>query len=135
MRRTPLLSIVLLTSLVAPAGARPEAPDSPPPAVDLRLYELVDATSADRLEANIRRLVGFGTRHTMSETESQTRGIGAARRWIKAEFDNISEQCQGCLEVSFQRYLQKADPETRIGSDVEIVNVLGIIRGTVHKAG
>ena len=132
MRRTPLLSIVLLTSLVAPAGALPQAPDSPPPAVDARLYELVDATSADRLEANIRRLVGFGTRHTMSETESQTRGIGAARRWIKAEFDNISEQCQGCLEVSFQRYLQKDDPETRIGSDVEIVNVLGIIRGTVH---
>lgn len=132
MRRTSLLSLVLLISLVAPAGARPQAPDAPPPAVDPRLYDLVDAASAERLEADIRQLVGFGTRHTMSETESQTRGIGAARRWIKAEFDNISEQCEGCLEVSFQRYIQKGDPDTRIRSDIEIVNVLGALRGTVH---
>ncbi len=132
MVRTPLLSIVLLTGLVAPAEARPQASAPPPPAVDPRIYELVDATSADRVEADIRRLVGFGTRHTMSETESQTRGIGAARRWIKAELDNISEQCTGCLEVSFQRYLQEGGPNTRIPTDTEIVNVVTILRGTVH---
>ena len=132
MPPTSLLSVVLLASLIAPYGTRPQAADSPPPAVDLRIYELVDATSAERIERDIRKLVGFGTRHTMSETESPTRGIGAARRWIKAEFDSISERCSGCLEVRFQRYIQKGDPDTRIHSDIEIVNVLGILRGTVH---
>ncbi len=132
MQRTPLLSILLLAGLLAPAGARSQAFDSPPPAMDPRIYDLVDDVSADRIESFIRRLVGFGTRHTLSETQSSTRGIGAARRWIKAEFDNISEQCNGCLEVSFQRYVQKADPDTRIRSDVEIVNVLAILRGTAH---
>ncbi len=132
MARTPLLWIVLVTGLVAPAEAHPQTSAPPPPAVDPRIYELVDATSADRVEAYIRRLVGFGTRHTMSETESQTRGIGAARRWIKAELDNISEQCASCLEVSLQSYLQEGDPSTRIPTDTEIVNVVTILRGTVH---
>ena len=60
-------------------------------------HELVADVSADRIEADIRKLVGFGTRHTLSETESDTRGIGAARRWIEGEFRRISEDCGGCL--------------------------------------
>ncbi len=52
-----------------------------------------------RVEADIRTLAGFGTRNTFSDTLSDTRGIGAARRWIKAEFDKISADCGGCLEV------------------------------------
>ncbi|EDQ00820.1 Probable aminopeptidase fused to fibronectin type 3 domain [Shewanella benthica KT99] len=43
--------------------------------------------------------MSFGTRHTLSETESDTQGIGAARRWIKNEFERISTDCGGCLEV------------------------------------
>ncbi len=132
MPRTRLLFLLLLAGLVAPAGAGPQMGNSLPPAIDPRIYELVDATSAERIERDLRRLVGFGTRHTMSETESSTRGIGAARRWIKAELDNISEQCDGCLEVSFQRYIEKGGANNDIPTDTEIVNVLGILRGTVH---
>jgi hypothetical protein len=98
------------------------------PSVDPRIYDIVAAPSPDRLEADVRRLAGFGTRNTFSETESDTRGIGAARRWIKAEFDNISEACGGCLEVSFQSSIVPAGG--RIPADVEVVNVLAIQRGT-----
>ena len=70
-------------------------------------YELIDQVSADRIEQDIQKLVSFGTRHTLSETESDTRGIGAARRWIKSELEKISADCGDCLEISMQRTLEK----------------------------
>src|SRR3546814_5412323 len=63
------------------------------------LHDIGTAPSAERIESDIRKLVSFGTRHTLSDTKSDTRGIGAARRWIHAEFERISAQCGGCLEV------------------------------------
>ena len=72
-----------------------------PRAVDPRMYEIVQAASAERLEQDVQKLVNFGTRHTLSDTVSQTRGIGAARRWIKSEFDQISKSCDNCLEVFY----------------------------------
>jgi Zn-dependent M28 family amino/carboxypeptidase len=95
-------------------------------------YEIIDNISAERIEKDIQKLVSFGTRHTMSETESDTRGIGAARRWIKAEFDKISADCNNCLEVSMMRTLEKGNAKTRITKDTEIVNVIAIKRGTKY---
>ncbi|MBT8402779.1 MAG: M20/M25/M40 family metallo-hydrolase, partial [Gemmatimonadetes bacterium] len=99
------------------------------PATDARIYEIIAAASPERIEADIRTLVGFGTRNTMSDTLSDTRGIGAARRWIKAEFDRISEACGGCLEVSYQRSLVEGNPQGRIREDTWVVNVVAILRG------
>ena len=93
------------------------------------LHRLVTDTSADRIEADIRTLVGFGTRHTLSETESDTRGIGAARRWIHAEFERISAECGGCLEVMYVS--DTISGETRIPDPVEVVSVVAIQRGTL----
>ena len=118
-----LIAAGLAVGLVAGAQSRT------PPAYDPRIYDLVDAVAADRIEADIRRLVGFGTRHTRSETESETRGIGAARRWISGEFIQISERCGDCLEVAFQRHIVPGDAGTRIPVDTEIVNVVAVIRG------
>ena len=70
-----------------------------PPAEDMRLYDISSATSSQRIEQDVARLTGFGTRHSLSDTVSETRGIGAARRWIKAEFEAISNNCGGCLEI------------------------------------
>lgn len=70
-----------------------------PPPEDMRLYDIGAATSSQRIEQDIARLVSFGTRHSLSDTQSETAGIGAARRWIQAEFEAISKQCGGCLEV------------------------------------
>jgi hypothetical protein len=75
-------------------------------------------------------LAGFGTRNTLSDTISTTRGIGAARRWIKQQFEKISTDCGGCLEVGYQRNLVSAADNRRIPNDVWVVNVIAIQRGT-----
>src|SRR5690554_3511502 len=94
-----------------------------------QLHAIAAAVQADRIEADIRTLVSFGTRHTLSETESETRGIGAARRWIKAEFEKISAQCGGCLEVYYQSRVISGTP--RIPDPVEVVSVIAVQRGSV----
>ena len=95
------------------------------------LTEISTSTSAKNLEKDIQKLVDFGTRHTLSDTVSATRGIGAARRWIKSEFENISKNCGDCLEVSYLGDLVKADGR-RIIRDTEVVNVVAIQRGTKY---
>ena len=99
---------------------------------DQQIFDIIDAVNSDRIEADIRTLANFGTRHTMSETKSDTRGIGAARRWIKLVFERISSDCKNCLEVSMQRTQEKGNEKTRITKDTEVVNVLAIKRGTKY---
>lgn len=99
---------------------------------DQRMYDIINAVSSERIEKDVTTLVGFGTRHTLSDTVSKTRGIGAARRWIKSEFDKISSTCGNCLEVSYHKDLVKKDENARIVKDVEVVNVVAIQRGTKH---
>jgi hypothetical protein len=94
------------------------------------LYHIIDSVSAERIGADVTKLAGFGTRHTLSDTLSDTRGIGAARRWIKKEFEIISGNCNGCLEVFYQKNLVKAGENERIIRDVWVVNVVAIQRGT-----
>lgn len=101
-----------------------------PPALDVRLYDIINDVSSDRIEADIRKLADFGTRNTFSDTLSDTRGIGAARRWIKAEFEKISDACGGCLEVFYQKDLVTTEMGRRIPKDAYIVNVVAVIRGT-----
>lgn len=107
------------------------AHSSAPPAADNNLYDIVEAVSSSRIEENVRTLAGFGTRNTLSDTASEIRGIGAARRWIKAEFEAISKTCGGCLEVSFQGGVVKAGESSRIPVDTEIVNVVAVKRGSL----
>lgn len=97
---------------------------------DARLYDIINAISAERIQKDITTLANFGTRHTLSDTVSQTRGIGAARRWIKDEFDKISKECSNCLEVFYQKDLVKKGTNQRIVKDVWVVNVVAIKRGT-----
>ena len=96
---------------------------------DPRIHEIVGAVSAARMERDIRTLAGFGTRHTLSDTLSDTRGIGAARRWIHAEFERISSACGGCLEVGYVAEVLPADTSERIPHEVNIVNVVALLRG------
>ncbi|PHS20619.1 MAG: peptidase M28 [Kangiella sp.] len=92
-----------------------------------KLHQIVSHVSAKNIEKDIRKLIGFGTRHTLSETQSTTRGIGAARRWIKSEFENISKQCNGCLKVYFQK--ETISGEKRIPNPTEVVSVIAILKG------
>ena len=99
---------------------------------DTRLYDIIAAVSEERIEADITRLANFGTRHTLSDTLSQTRGIGAARRWIKNEFEKTSAACNGCLDVFYQKDLVKKGANERIVHDVWVVNVVAIQRGAKY---
>ncbi|MFZ6751120.1 M28 family peptidase [Undibacterium sp. Ren11W] len=88
------------------------------------IKQIVKEISASRIDAYIRKLVSFQTRHTMSDTLSETTGIGAARRWIKAEL----ERCGGGqLDVSFDSYLEPAG--RRLSRATEIVNVVAKLKG------
>jgi hypothetical protein len=118
---TPLL-------LLALAGVTLQARQQP----EEKIRHAVRAVSADSIERDLRNLVGFGTRHTLSDTLSTTRGIGAARRWIKAELDRISAACGGCLDVRFQEQVVPGTAGSRIPRDINIVNVLAVLRGTTH---
>lgn len=91
------------------------------------LRNIAASPSPENIEQDIRKLAGFGTRHTLSETESDTRGIGAARRWIKSEFERISRDCGGCLEVYFQGDVISG--ERRIPDPVEVVSVIAVLKG------
>lgn len=93
------------------------------------MYEIIEAVSAERLQQDVQQLVDFGTRNTFSDTLSDTRGIGAARRWIKKEFEAISKECGGCLEVFFQRELVTTKMGNRVPFDTYVVNVVAIQRG------
>ena len=96
------------------------------------LYNIIDNTSSERIEKDIRKLADFGTRHTLSDTLSETRGIGAARRWIKKEFESISKDCSDCLEVFYQKNYFTPKDGNRIVKPVWINNVVAIQRGKTH---
>ena len=96
------------------------------------LYDIIDNTSSKRLENDIRKLADFGTRHTLSDTLSETRGIGAARRWIKSQFETISNECSNCLEVFYQKNYFTPEDGDRIVKPVWINNVVAIQRGKTH---
>lgn len=120
---------LLSTLLALPALALAQATPAPPPAEQPMFYDIGTAPSAARIEADVRKMVSFGTRHTLSDTKSDTRGIGAARRWVHAQFEQISRDCGGCLEV---RYVSgTVSGEQRIPDPVEVVDVIAIQRGSV----
>lgn len=120
------LGLLLLLATTATAKSTTEAEWQAPPAEKHALYAIGTAASAARIEADIAKLVSFGTRHTLSETASGTRGIGASRRWIEAEFNRISKACGNCLEV-----ITVSDTVSgrRIPEPTEVVNVIAIQRG------
>lgn len=91
------------------------------------LPALAAAVSEAELKASITALVGFGTRHSASDTASPTRGIGAARRWTEARFQSFSAACGNCLTIEKPSQMFTGD---RLPNATEIVNVLAIQPGT-----
>jgi len=133
----PSLAVLAL----AAACAEPPAARAPAPAPGARaattaavatrpgpLAPLLAEVSPARMRASIDRLVAFGTRHTLSDTASATRGIGAAREWIRRDFAESPR-----LQVSFDRHVQPADG-ARIPRDTEVVNVVAVLPGAMPAA-
>lgn len=120
------LSIALTGLLLAsgqPALAQTAAAQEQP-----LLHQLGGDVRPERMREDIAAMVGFGTRHTLSETRSETRGIGAARRWAQARFEAISRDCGGCLTVVTPSDTVTRPP--RVPTPTEVVDVVAIQRGT-----
>jgi hypothetical protein len=120
--------ILTSVSLLACSAQAQNANYGPPSEVQ-DIYNIAIEPSAARIQSDIQTLVDFGTRHTLSETESESRGIGAARRWIFAEFEKISADCGGCLEVIYVS--DTISGERRIPNPTDVVSVLAIQRGEI----
>jgi Zn-dependent M28 family amino/carboxypeptidase len=116
-----LVALVTLSAALCAATALPAEPASSP------LRDLGTAVRPGELRATITTLVGFGTRHTMSDTVSETRGIGAARRWVQRRFGEVSSQCGGCLQVVTPSQVVTG---TRIPQPTEVMDIVAIQRGT-----
>jgi Zn-dependent M28 family amino/carboxypeptidase len=114
--RIPLLLLFALPRVSTAQTIRPDA--------DPRITTLVAAVSQERLQATVVKLASFGTRSTLSDTVSTTRGIGAARRWIFEQFKSYSPKLQVSYDV--HHVLQQG----RITRDVDIVNVMAVLPGT-----
>jgi Zn-dependent M28 family amino/carboxypeptidase len=91
------------------------------------LRQVVSQVSADQLHATIAKLVSFGTRHTASDTRSNTRGIGAARRWVQSQFQSFSQACGGCLRIETPSQTFTGE---RLPQPTEVMDVLAILPGT-----
>jgi Zn-dependent M28 family amino/carboxypeptidase len=122
MSPTPHLSrlvVALAIGLATPAfGA-----DAP----DVQMDAIAGAVDPAALHATIARLITFGTRHTLSDTVSDTRGIGAARRWTKARFEALSRECGGCLEIVTPSQMITGK---RVPVATEVMDVVAIQRGS-----
>ena len=115
----PLAAVCLV--LAGAARSQPASGDHP------LLIDLAAEVSAAREQAVDARLVGFGTRHTLSDTTSDVRGIGAARRWVAAQFAALSDACAGCLQVQTP---SQTFTGVRIPTPTAVTDVLAVQRGT-----
>jgi len=122
LRTLPWLPLALLIAASMASTLHAQAAPQEQPT----LHALATAPSQTELRATITALVGFGTRHTLSDTTSNKRGIGAARRWVQSRFATIAHDCGGCLEVvtPAQTFTGKRAPQS-----VEVMDVVAIKRG------
>ena len=143
-KRTWLVAVTLLLTLDCGAFAQQREGPGPSPggaghgsapepmAVDSRIAAALRQVSAERIRANIEKLASFGTRLTISAQDPDSiaagRGVGAAREWIKSEFERYSNDCGGCLEVKTDSFTEPA--ADRIPQPTEITNVYAVLKGT-----
>ncbi len=133
-KRLWLAAVSLGLSFSTGASAQNQAGSttSDPMAVDRSISAALQQISAERIRANIEKLASFGTRSTISAQDPAAiaagRGIGAAREWIKSEFEGYAKDCGGCLEVKTDAFTEPA--ADRIPQPTDITNVYAVLKGT-----
>ena len=133
-RSSKIRILVVALALAVGRGANaqgPPAASDKPMAVDPQIAAALKQVSTERIRANIEKLVSFGTRSTLSAQDAAAiasgRGIGAAREWIKSEFERYSKDCAGCLEVKTDSFTEQ--PQERIAKPTQITNVYAVLKG------
>jgi hypothetical protein len=129
---TPLMPVLSL-GIVLIFASRAHAQDvAARPVADPKIAAALKQVSSARIQANIEKLVSFGTRSTLSAQDpasvSAGRGIGAAREWIQSEFEQYSKDCDGCLEVKTDSFTEV--PADRIPQPTQITNVYAVLKGS-----
>ena len=133
-KRPWLIAVLLVLSFATGAlgQSQPGSNTAEPIASDGRISAALRQVSTERIRANIEKLASFGTRLTLSAQDPASiaagRGIGAAREWIKAEFERYARDCGGCLEVKTDSFTEAA--ADRIPQPTEITNVYAVLKGT-----
>ncbi|MGA4686365.1 M28 family metallopeptidase [Micromonospora sp. AB353] len=123
---TPLTAAPAAAATGAPPGpGRPARPQRP----GRELTALLREIDSRRIEAVVRRLAAFGTRHTLSSQTDPVRGIGAARDWIHAQLAGYAAASGGRMSVELQSYVQ--EPASRIPVPTTVTNVVATVRGDV----
>jgi hypothetical protein len=118
-----MTTVALLTACASTAYA-PATPDPD-------IAKLVRDISPARLESYVRTLAGFGTRHSLSAADDPKRGIGAARRWIRATLEACAVRSDGRLKVEFDEFVQEATP--RVPKAASLTNVVATLEGVDPK--
>ena len=126
------LLATLLSSVPYRTVALAAATENIAPPADPQITAALADISAQRIQANIEKLVSFQTRLTLSAQDPDSikagHGIGAAREWIKAEFESYSRACGGCLEVKTDSFTE--NPADRIPKPTAITNIYAVLKGT-----
>lgn len=120
------LSVAVLLTICLPGGAARQVQISSKP--NPQIEKILGEISAANIEAVMRKLVGFGTRHTLSSQDDPARGIGAAWRWIKEEMDRYGRESGGRLIVTTDEFVQQ--PTQRVPQATKIVNVVATLPGS-----
>jgi hypothetical protein len=127
-----LIAFVVAQQCIGQAGKPEPAQQEPLMVADPQIANALRQVSARQIQANIDKLVSFGTRSTLSAQDEASiaagRGIGAAREWIKSEFERYSKDCGGCLEVKTDSFTEQ--PTERIDKPTVITNVYAVLKGT-----
>jgi Peptidase family M28 len=118
MKSRILVAVAALIAVCIPAVAADANPV---------IAKVVAGVSASRIEETIRKLVSFGTRNSLSDDKSETRGVGAARRWIKSRLDQCAVESGGRLQVTFDDHLVESGP--RVPKPTHFVNVVATLPG------
>jgi Peptidase family M28 len=128
----PALLAAVLWSVPYRTVALAAEPESIAPPADPQINATLSDISAQHIQANIEKLVSFQTRLTLSAQDPDSiragHGIGAAREWIKAEFESYSRACGGCLEVKTDSFTE--NPTDRIPKPTVLTNVYAVLKGT-----
>jgi acetylornithine deacetylase/succinyl-diaminopimelate desuccinylase-like protein len=123
---------IAILLLIANGSVAQSAKSEPTVTADPQIAAALQQISAQRIQANIEKLVSFGTRSTISAQDPASitagHGIGAAREWIESEFERYSKDCGGCLEVKTDSFSE--EPTERIPKATEITNVYAVLKGT-----
>lgn len=133
-KAAPLCGLALMcTVAIAQPDYKVHAIPVPPEKVDPAIARAIATIKPNQIVETIKTLVGFGTRNTLTSMETDLppgQGINAAADWIVGQFEAISHDCGGCLEVKRDAFIAEPASGSRILKPTKITNVYAILRGS-----